>query len=41
MLPAVCNRGRVADRVYVVSITAELVGLLVFAHDFGLIGSWH
>ena len=30
-----------AASVYVLSITAAIVGILVFAHDFGLIGSWH
>lgn len=30
-----------AASVYVLSITAAIVGILVFAHAFGLIGSWH
>ena len=30
-----------AASVYVLSITAAIVGILVFAHAFGLVGSWH
>ena len=30
-----------AASVYVLSITAAIVGILVFAHAFGFLGPWH